>query len=148
MKLFKQALLVGLMVLFLQGCQLGDDDDGTVEEASDIIRAVSDTSESISRSDLYSFILTGDSNQFTLEDDLESINISGSDNIITIVEDTQLQSLTITGERNLVKQKSGVLIRIEDIIILGDGHSIIINEYVTVNDNGTGTSLSGTQVTL
>jgi hypothetical protein len=68
MKLFKQALLVGLMALFLQGCQLGGDDDDTVDEATDITRAVSDTVESISRSDLYSFILTGDSNQFTLED--------------------------------------------------------------------------------
>ena len=147
MKLLSQTLSVLLMLLFLQGCQLGQDDEETVEEATDITRAVDGTVETINRTNLYSFIVTGDSNVFELEDDLESITVTGSDNIITIIEDTALLDLTVTGSNNTVKLAADLSTRIDDLIISNEGNTVIITEYVNLSDSGTNTTVTATEVT-
>lgn len=148
MKLTAQVLSVVLMALFLQACQLGSDDANAEVEATDIIRSVSQAVEPINRADLYRFIVTGDSNKFELFDDLSAISISGDNNQITIMEDTALEELTITGNGNLLMLNTGLSTRIDNITILGDGHNVLITEYVTLNDDtATNSSVSGTQIT-
>lgn len=147
MKLTAQVLSIVLMALFLQACQLGQDDADTVVEATDITRAVDETVETINRSSLYTFIVTGDSNVFELEDDIEDITVTGSDNIITIIEDTQLSTLTVTGANNTLKLESGISTRIDELLISNEGNTIIITEYVTLTDSGTNTTVTATQVT-
>jgi len=148
MQLLNKIVLVGLLAVSLQGCQLGSDDEETVIEATDITRSVSDTVETINRTDLYRFIVTGDSNFFELEDDIDEIVVTGDNNVITIIEDSALAALTISGSDNTIKLETGLSTRIDNILIGGEGNTVIITEYLTALDNGTGTSLTGTKVTL
>lgn len=148
MNFLNKILLVVLSSMILQGCQLGQDDDvNAVEEATDIVRALSNAVETINRSDLYRFILSGNDNFFELEDNLSAISVTGENNQVYIMEDTELESLTVSGVGNLVTLASGLSTRIKNITLIGSGHSIKVTEYIALDDNSTGSTITGVVVT-
>ena len=145
-------MVLGLSFI-LAACQLGED-ESEVELASDITRSVNSTVDTISRTDLYRFILTGDDNVYELEDDLSEIIITGDSNVVTIMEDAELDSLIVNGSFNTIKVASGLQTRVTDVLITNQGNTVIVTEYVALSDNGTlnedgssTTSFTGTQVT-
>ncbi|MFT6153408.1 MAG: hypothetical protein ACJA0E_000218 [Bermanella sp.] len=131
MKLFNQAILVALMALFLQGCQLGDDEDGTDE--IDIVYLTEDsvvgTTLSNSNSS-YELVLQADSNIVILENDIVKISIKGDGNTVTIDSDTLIDNISVTGDGNTIKAKSGIDLTVTDLTILGNSNDIIIFDIV------------------
>ena len=131
MKLLSQTLSVLLMLLFLQGCQLGQDDeedDGTVEIE---YLTTNDTFGSIvSNSNEYKLILQADNNIATLEDNISEINIKGDENTITIDSDTLINSISINGDENTIEVTDGVELTVTDLTIIGNANEIRVFDIV------------------
>jgi len=131
MKLLSQTLSVLLMVLFLQGCQLGQDDeedDGTVEIE---YLTTNDTFGSIvSNSNEYKLILQADNNIATLEDNISEINIKGDENTITIDSDTLINSISINGDENTIEVTDGAELTVTDLTIIGNANEIRVFDIV------------------
>lgn len=131
MKLLSQTLSVLLMALFLQGCQLGEDDEedeGTVD--IEYLTTDKTIGVTVSNSNLYKLILQADDNIATLEDDLSEISIKGNGNTITIDSDTAIDSISITGDANTIEVTSGIDLTVTDIKILGDSNVIEVFDFV------------------
>lgn len=142
-------LWFAFVALVLQGCKLGIDE----EESTDIdeITVGSGEVRTISSSDVYNLSITGSNNILTLEDDISEINIVGGDNQITIVNDYSLVSISVSSDNNLVQWDSDLdtsvtSTLIERIKLLGEGHSIFVDTYYELEDNGTGNQVSGQQI--
>ena len=129
MKLLMQSLSVLLMAVFLQACQLGEDDedDGTVEIKYLTTNDVYGTTVSNSRQ--YELILQADNNIATLKDDIAEISIKGELNTLTIYSDTLIESITITGNDNTIEVESGVNLTVTDLTILGNGNNVVVHEF-------------------
>ena len=131
MKLLSQTLSVLLMLLFLQGCQLGQDDeedDGTVEIE---YLTTNDTFGSIvSNSNEYKLILQADNNIATLEDNISEINIKGDENTITIDSDTLINSISINGDENTIEVTDGAELTVTDLTIIGNANEIRVFDIV------------------
>lgn len=125
MKLTAQALSIVLMALFLQACQLGEDDedDGTVET---IIYSTDEGTPTITSNDLYELILKADDTISTLEDDIFEITVQGDENYVIIDSDTSIDSISITGNNNIFVVEDGVELTVTDLSIVGNGNSVTV----------------------
>jgi hypothetical protein len=134
MKLLSQTLSVLLMALFLQGCQLGQDDeedDGTIVTEFITTDGTDETiGGSISNSETYELVVIAGKNYLTLEGDLSSISIQGHNNTFIIDSDTAIGSISITGDGNTISVKEGVNLTLTNLTVKGNSNDVLVFDVV------------------
>jgi hypothetical protein len=132
MKLFNQTILVFLTALFLQACQLGDEEDTDADEVEIQYLIVDDVvGKTLTGDDgPYELVLQANGNLVTLEDDVTKITVKGDTNTITIDSDTAIDSISITGDENTIEVKSGIDLTITDLKVLGNANDITVFDIV------------------
>lgn len=137
MKILSQTLSVFLMALFLQGCQLGQDDD---EE--DVIDTVTITSEyyedDVTRDNSYELILQATANyaDFTAQDNITEIKIYSDESYILIDSDESIDEIKIFGDGNTIVVNSGVDLTVTQVTITGDNNGITVFGVTACSDTG------------
>lgn len=129
MKLTAQVLSVVLLALFLQACQLGEDDadDG---EITSVVYTTDDGEATIDSTDTYEMLIKANDTLITLKDDISKITVQGSLNYITVDSDTAIDSINITGDDNIIEVKSGVELTVTDVTIQGNGNTLTVYDVV------------------
>jgi len=130
MKRFGIVCAALMLVLSVIGC--GE----TEEKIEDIDKNSSDRAGTVSHKEKYEFDLDGDRNVYRLEDKIEEIEIVGDDNYITIVSDAMIDSLVITGSRNVVDAEDNHSVTIVDVEINGSNNVVRIYDAANITLDG------------
>ena len=131
MQLLNKIVLVGLLAASLQGCQLGEDDE--LDDEIEVVYLTTDETYGTTLSNsvsAYKLSLQANKNTVTLKDDIAEISIKGNLSTITIDSDTDIDSITITGDGNTIEVKDLVNLTVTNLKILGDGNDISVYEIV------------------
>lgn len=135
MKLVKIVTLA-LMALTLIACKIEisnpkSDDEGV----KTIVRQMSSETETIDFNEIYDFELIGSFNSLILKSSLRFVEINGSQNNVRIVDDNNIDKLTINGNRNtLVIEANDVFVT--NIVIDGDNNYIVLSQCDSLTDKG------------
>ena len=129
MKLVIQSLSVLLMAFLLQACQLGEDDadDGVV---TSVVYTTDDGEATIDSQDIYEMLIKANDTLITLKDDISKITIQGNLNYVTIDSDTAIDSISITGDDNIIEVKDGIELTVTDVTIQGNGNKLTVYDVV------------------
>ena len=121
-----------LTALFLQACQLGEEEDTDADEIEIQYLTEDDVvGKTLTGDDgPYELVLQADGNRVTLEDDVTKITVKGDTNTITIDSDTVIDSISITGDENTIEVKAGVNLTITDLKVLGNANDITVFDIV------------------
>ena len=126
------------MALFIQGCQLGQDDEEEDVEADIFTVAVDYYDDTITNDSLYEVKVQSNFTDIILKDDISEITIYGSDNQIEIDSDTAIDKISITGSRNIFTVKIDVDLTVTQLTIVGDNNSVTLFDVTSpVTDSGT-----------
>jgi len=137
MKLTAQVLSVVLLALFLQACQLGEDDDG--EEEIDTITISSEYYEDdVTNENAYELILQATANyaDFVAKDNLTEIKIYSDESYIEIDSDEEIGEIKIFGDGNTIVVKNGVNLTVTKVTITGDNNGITVFGVTDCSDTG------------
>lgn len=134
------------IVLSLTACKLGIEDENE-GEAENIVRSYDgEVSDFDNDDDLYNFTLTGGGNVLDMKGDIQDMVISGDENVIKIMEDTNISELTIAGDGNQFKFSSEISLRVETINVSGADNTISVTEYGSAAfSTANGNTVNGTQ---
>jgi len=142
MKLFNQVLLIALMGIILQGCQLGtDDEDDDDEIYSFTINTEyydTDDDDDVTSEYTYKLILQATANYADIlaEDDIIEIKIYGNSNEIEIDSDTSIDEIAIFGDGNIITVNANVDLTVSQLTISGDNNSVTVFDVTTYTDSG------------
>lgn len=128
--------LIILASLLLIGC--GE----TEEKIEDIEKSRTEDAGTVSSDERYEFEITGSRNVYRLEDKIEEVVITGDENYITVVSDAMIDTLIITGDRNVVDTEDGHDTTIVDVEIDG------VNNFVKLYDVANLTSTSSSNMVI
>jgi len=134
MKLLSQTLSVLLMALFLQGCQLGQDDDETVETASEVLTA-DEYDGDISNDNPYDLLLKASDTLVTIKGDVTEMTVQGNDNYITIDSDVAIDEVIIVGNGNILLVEDGIELTITLLSVTGNGNRVTVFDVTTYTES-------------
>ncbi len=132
MQLLNKIVLVGLLAVSLQGCQLGEDDEVSTE-ADMIIIDLEGYEKDITNDGFYELVLTEKSKyaDFIAKGDISKIKIYGNQNAIRIDTDTNIEKLSIFGDGNVLTVNVGVELTIDELTVTGNSNSVDVFRIIT-----------------
>lgn len=132
------SLVAGLYSL--TGCTV--DDDATADDA-DVKEVVINTEgepHTITSNSAYDLIVSGNDNRIILEDQINSITVSGEGNTIRITEDKSISEITVTGDRNYIDDD--VIYTVSKVVVTGSNNIIETGSIGTKTDSGSENEIS------
>lgn len=108
----------------------------TEEDIQDIDKKNNERAGTISHDDKYKLDIDGDRNVYRLEDKIEEVEITGDENYITIVSDAMIDSLIITGNRNVVDTEDDHDSTIVDVEINGSNNVVKLYDIANLTVDG------------
>jgi len=142
MKLLSQTLSVLLMALFIQGCQLGQDDEVSTE-ADEITIDTLSYEDNVGDGVFYKLVLTENAKyaDFTAKGDISEIKIYGDQNEINIESDISIEKISIFGDGNVLTVTSGVELVVDQVTVTGNSNSVVVYDIVSPNIAGESNSI-------
>jgi len=116
----------------------------TEEKVEDIDKNNSERAGTIGHKDKYDFDLDGDGNVYRLEDKIEEVEIVGDGNYITIVSDAMIDTLIITGNRNVVDTEDDHDSTIVDVEINGSNNVVKLYDIANLTVDGSNNTVQET----
>lgn len=116
----------------------------TEEKVEDIDKNHSERAGTISHKDNYDFDLDGDGNVYRLEDKIEEVEIVGDGNYITIVSDAMIDTLIITGNRNVVDTEDDHDSTIVDVEVNGNYNVVKLYDIANLTVDGSNNTVQET----
>lgn len=116
----------------------------TEEKIENIDKNHSERAGTISHDDQYDFELDGDGNVYRLEDKIEEVEIVGDGNYITIVSDAMIDTLIITGDRNVVDTEDDHDSTIVDVEVNGSNNVVKLYDIANLTVDGTDNTIQET----
>lgn len=109
----------------------------TEEKIEKIDKSQTESASTIRNDENYEFELVGDRNVYRLEDKIESIEIDGDENYITVVSDALIDVLVVNGHGNVIDADDSTTTTFVDVEINGDNNVVNIYDAANVTIDGT-----------
>ena len=124
----------------LTGCTVDDESSSEDDDTKEVTISTDSNTSTITNSDRYDLIVSGSFNTLTLEDQINSINVSGERNTIIVTEDASISSITVTGDSNYIDDD--VVFTVSKVVVTGSDNIIETGSYGTKTDSGSGNIVS------